>query len=315
MAFNLSSHYHIYSRDKWKNFQSDNLTIPSVEELTHMISVHDRLTVEDIREVYGPLLHYIESDYAYTNQYYQARQKFFHADNESEGAFPHVPFIIGISGSVAVGKSTTARLIYQQLQEIFSERKVTLLTTDGFLYPTEVLEQKGLLNRKGFPESYNMGLLLEFMTHVKTKRSPFSVPTYSHDIYDIVPGKYEIIKNPDILIVEGINVLQLPTNQQIYVSDFFDFSIYVDADPDLIYQWFVERFLVHLEMAKGDPTNYYHEMSKMPKEHAIAYAEEVWYNINFPNLIQHIKPTMSRADVILHKTDNHVIDEIYIRKY
>lgn len=306
--------YNGYSRDEWQQFQSKGLEIAPVAELTELVSVHDRLTQRDVKEVYGPLLHYIEADFIHEAHYTQSKQAFFRIEGEPND-YNKVPFIIGISGSVAVGKSTTARVLHQLLSETFPQRKVDLITTDGFLYPNEVLKQRGMMRRKGFPESYDMALLLDFMTHIKTRTSPFSVPVYSHDVYDIIPGEYEMVEYPDILIVEGINVLQLPSNQQIYVSDFFDFSIYIDADQELIHQWFVERFEVHLEMAQDDPDNYYHQLSYKPRNQAIAYANDVWYSINLPNLVQHIRPTRSRADVVIHKTHHHYIDQIFVRKY
>ncbi|MCR8969776.1 type I pantothenate kinase [Facklamia sp. 7083-14-GEN3] len=315
MYFAIDDYYASYNRKEWQAFQSDDLEILPIDQLASLVSIQDRLTQTDVKEIYGPLLHYIEADFQHTVQYNMAKQRFFTMGDCNQEAYRKVPFIIGISGSVAVGKSTTARLLHQLLKETFPKRQVDLITTDGFLYPNEVLEQRGMLKRKGFPESYDMSLLIEFMTHIKTQTSPFSVPTYSHLVYDIVKGDYQIIKNPDILIVEGINVLQLPTNQQIYVSDFFDFSIYIDADKELIHKWFVNRFLVHLQMAKNAPTNYYHKMSSMSEEEAIAYADNVWFTINLPNLIQHIKPTRSRADVVLHKSENHYIDYIHVKKY
>ncbi len=312
MDYLSNDYYMIFNRQEWKEFQASDLEVLSNDQLARLVSIQDRLSQTDVREVYGPLLHYIETDFHYSQKYNQARQAFFAGE---EADYRKVPFIIGISGSVAVGKSTTARLLHQLLAEAFPDRKVEMITTDGFLYPNQVLEDKNMMRRKGFPESYNMPLLLSFMSHIKTKDSPFSVPVYSHDHYDIVPGDYRVIDQPDILIVEGINVFQLPTNQQIYVSDFFDFSIYIDAEESLIHQWFVSRFLAHLELAKEDPNSYYHEMTGMSREEAVAYADDVWYTINLPNLIQNIKPTRSRADVILRKTTDHYMNQVLVKKY
>ncbi|MEG1461795.1 MAG: type I pantothenate kinase, partial [Anaerorhabdus sp.] len=228
---------------------------------------------------------------------------------------PPAPFIIGVAGSVAVGKSTTSRLLQMMLSRTFKRRNVQLITTDGFLYSTEELEKRGILDKKGFPESYDMELLLDFLNAVKNGKDNLKIPKYSHEIYDIIPDEFEEITQPDILIVEGINVLQLPANQQIYVSDFFDFSVFVDAEPELIETWYLERFEALLDLAKDDKTNYYYEYANGPREDALAFAREVWRDVNLKNLEEFILPTRSRADVVLHKTTNHAIDEISLRKF
>ena len=225
------------------------------------------------------------------------------------------PFIIGIAGSVAVGKSTTARLVQNLLSRLFPRRTVQLITTDGFLYPNEVLEARGILDRKGFPESYDMEALINFLNAVKSGESEIKIPVYSHEVYNIIPDTFEIINQPDILIVEGINTLQLPANQQIYVSDFFDFSIFVDAQPDLIEKWYLERFESLLDTAFQKPNNYYYQYAIGDRGEAIKMAKEVWKNVNLKNLHEYILPTRSRADIILHKTENHIIDSIFMRKY
>ncbi|GMA53548.1 hypothetical protein GCM10025857_49050 [Alicyclobacillus contaminans] len=190
-----------------------------------------------------------------------------------------------------------------------------LITTDGFLYPNRILEERGIMDRKGFPESYDMERLIEFLNSVKSREKDLKIPLYSHKSYDIIEGEYETISQPDILIVEGINVFQLPANQQIYVSDFFDFSIYVDADPALIERWYLERFESLLDTAFQDPSNYYYEYAMGDRKEAIDMAKSVWKNVNLKNLQEYILPTRSRADIILHKSDYHKIDQILLRKF
>ena len=227
---------------------------------------------------------------------------------------PHrTPFVIGIAGSVAVGKSTTARLLQLLLSRAYPDKKVQMITTDGFLYPTATLKQKGILDKKGFPKAW-YAALIQFMNAVKNNVGPVKAPKYSHQIYDIVPDEFDVIDDPDILIVEGINVLQLPSTEQIYVSDFFDFSIYVDAQADLIKKWFLERFDLLLDLAKDDPTNYYYPYAISDRQSAFKMARRVWRDINLQNLNEYILPTRS-CHVILHKTKHHVIDKVFLRKY
>lgn len=222
------------------------------------------------------------------------------------------PFIIGVSGSVAVGKSTTSRLLQLLLQRTFPQSKVELVTTDGFLYP-QILIDKGILDRKGFPESYDMPLLLNFLDIIKNG-GDVEIPVYSHEIYDIVPGLTQEIKQPNFLIVEGINVFQNPLNQRLYMTDYFDFSLYIDAGVDNIETWYLERFQTLLDLAKNDEKNYYHRFTKIRKEDALALAQKTWRDINLVNLENYIEPTRNRAELILHKGDNHKIDLIHLKK-
>ncbi|MCI1943554.1 MAG: type I pantothenate kinase, partial [Lactobacillus sp.] len=225
------------------------------------------------------------------------------------------PFIIGISGSVAVGKSTTARLLQLLLQRFWPHSQVHLMTTDGFLYSNAELQRRHLMERKGFPESYNMQLLADFLTDVASSKEDVVYPLYSQSLSDIIPGKYGHVKQPDVLIIEGINTLQLPENGQVVTSDFFDFSIYIDAAENLIESWFMNRFVKLLDLNKDDPTNFYYEWANGPREKALQMAEETWQMVNLVNLREYIAPTKSRANLILHKCTGHKIDSIYLRDY
>lgn len=301
--------YYPISREEWHGFYHDGKAPLTEAELDNIKSVNDQISLKDVQEIYVPLTHLIH-----------LYMKEFESLTLSKGLFLHEyvsvpPFIIGIAGSVAVGKSTTARLLQRILARTFKRRNVQLITTDGFLYPNKVLEEQGMMDRKGFPESYDMEKLINFLNEVKSGKDEIKAPVYSHSVYDVIEGEYELIQQPDILIVEGINTLQLPANQQIYVSDFFDFSIFVDADPALIEKWYLERFGALLDTAFLDPNNYYYQYAIGKREDAFAMARNVWKTVNLPNLEEYILPTRGRADIILHKTENHLIDQIYLRKY
>ncbi|OJG88961.1 pantothenate kinase [Enterococcus silesiacus] len=301
--------YYPISRKEWQGFYHNGKAPLTEEELEDIKGFNDQISLQDVQDIYVPLTHLIH-----------LYMKEFESLTVSKGLFLHEyvpvpPFIIGIAGSVAVGKSTTARLLQLILSRTFKRRNVQLITTDGFLYPNKVLEKKGIMDRKGFPESYDMEKLIDFLNQVKNSQEEIKAPLYSHSVYDIIEGEYEVIQQPDILIVEGINTLQLPANQQIYVSDFFDFSVFVDAEPKLIEKWYLERFGALLDTAFLDPDNYYYQYAIGNREDAFAMAKEVWKTVNLKNLEEYILPTRGRADIILHKTENHIIDEIFMRKY
>lgn len=303
-----------YSREEWEHFNRFEGTLKPIVGLEELVSLNDRLSQDDVKEIYVPLVHYIDVMHNNKKNYGEERDKFFNIIGQ-KSSFETNTFMIGVSGSVAVGKSTSARVLQRLLEKYYPDKRIGLVTTDGFLYPNAELERRGIMKRKGFPESYDMPSLVDFMSKVKVGKDKVEYPTYSHEIYDIVPGEMQVMKEPDILIVEGINAFQLPENQQTYMNEFFDFSIYIDADPLHIKKWFMDRFIMHMESAKDDPTNYFYEISKWPQEKVEDYGNEIWYTINLTNLVQHIQPTRGRADVILHKRINHSIDNVYVRKY
>ena len=227
--------------------------------------------------------------------------------------------LIGLAGSVAVGKSTAARILQALLSRWSDHPDVALVTTDGFLLPNAVLEEKGLMRRKGFPESYDIKQLLEFVAALKAGQPTVKAPQYSHLTYDVLEDEYEVLRQPDIVILEGINVLQTPRVKgsrpsSTYVSDFFDFSIYVDADAQMIESWFLARFLTLRDTAFRDPTSYFHRYVSMSREEAIDYARTIWREINEKNLVENIEPTRERADLILRKGEDHTIEAVLLRK-
>jgi type I pantothenate kinase len=230
-----------------------------------------------------------------------------------------MPYIIGVAGSVAVGKSTTARVLQALLARWSPRPKVDLITTDGFLYPNAVLERQGLMQKKGFPESYDLPTLLAFLSDIKAGRRNVRAPVYSHLTYDIVPGQFVEIDQPDILIVEGVNVLQtgrLPRDGKAvpFVSDFFDFSVYIDAEESVLRQWYVERFLTLRDTAFTDPKSYFHRYALLSDDEAIATAIAIWERTNLANLEDNILPTRPRATLILTKGADHVVETVALRR-
>lgn len=295
------------SRQTWQRLHRDTTVPLTQKELNSIKSLNDKISLQEVLDIYLPLINLISIYKKASEDLSFFKSIFLQEKNRSR------PFIIGISGSVAVGKSTTSRLLQILLSRRFKWASVEMVTTDGFLYPNKVLEEKNILDRKGFPESYDMELLLNFLDSIKNGEE-FEIPVYSHEIYDIISDEKVTIQPVDFLIVEGINVFQNPQNQTLYVSDYFDLSIYVDADVANIETWYLERFQTLLKLAEKDPNNYYHRFTKMPFNQVLAIAQDTWKNINLANLEKYIEPTRSRADIILHKGQNHEIDEIYLKK-
>ncbi|MGJ0021721.1 type I pantothenate kinase [Streptococcus dysgalactiae] len=295
------------SRESWKMLHQKTKPLLTQEELKRITSLNDNINITDVVDVYLPLINLIQIYKIAQENLSFSKSLFLKKDIQLR------PFIIGISGSVAVGKSTTSRLLQLLLSRTHPNSRVELVTTDGFLYPNQVLIERGILNRKGFPESYNMELLLNFLDTIKSGQSA-TIPLYSHDIYDIVPDQEQTVDSPDFLIVEGINVFQNQQNNRLYMSDYFDFSIYIDADSAHIEHWYIERFLSILNMAKQDSNSYYAQYTTLPQDEAVAFARNVWKTVNLENLEKFIEPTRNRAELILHKAADHKIDEIYLKK-
>lgn len=304
-----SNTFYIFDRNDWKDLHTNGNFLMTDEELEALASLNDNVSLKDVREIYLPLASVLDVFIkGYNNQQWNL--------NRLLDVVPKkVPYVIGIAGSVAVGKSTLARLLQNILAEYYKNKKVDLITTDGFLYPNDILEKKGLMERKGFPESYDMHRLISFMGDVKSGKEDIKVPKYSHDVYNIVEGEFQTIDQPDILIVEGINTLQLPANEKIYASDFFDFSFYVDAEPENIEKWYLQRFGILVDTAFRDPDNFYNVFADVERSEAFTYAKRIWKAVNLKNLEDYILPTRFRADVILHKTTDHYIDQILLRKH
>ena len=308
------SPYHFFSSEEWSKFRADTPLTLSADEVKRLRSLDDPIDLDEVRRIYLSLSRLLSSHVEASQLLFEQRNRFLNMADVNK-----TPFVIGIAGSVAVGKSTTARILKELLARWPSSPKVDLITTDGFLYPNEVLRRENLMERKGFPESYDIGALLRFLSAIKAGQPNVKAPRYSHLTYDVLPNEFTVIDQPDILIFEGINVLQsrdLPAGGRIVpiVSDFFDFSIYIDAEEHLIHKWYVDRFMRLRETAFRDPQAYFNRFSVISDEEALTVAEGLWHNTNLKNLRQNILPTRPRADLILQKGENHLIEQVALRK-
>ncbi len=307
------SPYRIFSRSDWARLRADTPMTLKPNELEQLSGIIEELSVDEVEEIYLPLSRLL-------NLYVAALQKLHSVSSTFLGNSDNkVPFIIGVAGSVAVGKSTTARVLRALLARWPDHPRVDLITTDGFLYPNDELEARDLMNRKGFPETFDTARLLQFLADVKSGKDEVIAPVYSHFHYDILHGQKHVVERPDILIVEGLNVLQpgrLPKDGAgiPFVSDFFDFSIYLDADADVIQEWYLERFMRLRSTAFRDPGAYFHKYAGMTPDIARARALELWSNINLKNLEENILPTRQRARLILRKTADHRVESVSLRK-
>ncbi len=278
-------------------------------EVVQLRGIGDRLDLDEVREVYLPLSRLL-SLYAENTQRLGAEESAFLGEADTT-----TPFVVGVAGSVAVGKSTIARLLRELMSRWPGTPRVELITTDGFLYPNAELERRGIMHRKGFPESYDRRALVAFLTEVKSGAAEVRAPFYSHMRYDIIPDAHVTVRRPDVVIVEGLNVLQPPPSpNDIAVSDLFDFSIYIDADADHITQWFVDRFLALRRAAFSNPNSFFNRFAGIPDDEAVTRALGFWNDINLPNLRENVEPTRHRATLVLQKGADHAVEQVLLRK-
>ena len=308
----LASPYRRFTREEWANLRADTPLTLTLDDLSRLKSLHDPISLEEVIEIYLPLSRLLALYVAATQGLFKATQRFLGAGDRK------VPYIIGVAGSVSAGKSTTARVLRALLSRWPNTPKVELITTDGFLLPNAVLEREGLMEKKGFPESYDHKALLHFLSDVKAGAPHVTAPVYSHLVYDVVEGETVSVDHPDILIVEGVNVLAARPSRQPrdipFVSDFFDFSVYLDAQEDVLERWYIDRFLTLRKTAFRDPRSYFRKYSELDDAAAIRVAREIWTTINLENLRNNIAPTRPRASLVLTKGADHRIEEVALRK-
>lgn len=309
----LMSPYRRFSRDEWAALRADTPLTLTLDDLKRLESANDPISIEEVVAIYLPLSRLLALYVAATQGLFRATQRFLGAEDGK------MPYIIGVAGSVAVGKSTTARVLRALLSRWPNTPKVDLVTTDGFLHPNSVLERDGLMERKGFPESYDGAGLLRFLSDVKAGRHAVKAPVYSHLVYDVVPGEHIVVDRPDILIVEGLNVL-LPNRIRRYgeelpfVSDYFDFSVYLHADEADLERWYVARFMRLRQTAFRDERSFFRKFAELSDEAAATMARDIWTRINLRNLHENIQPTRARASLVLTKGGDHRIEEVALRK-
>ena len=297
-------------RDEWSRLAGETPMPLTEREIASFRGLGEPLDLAEVSEVYRPLSRLINQYAIAAREMHRRTRGFLGRDDEQQS-----PFVIGIAGSVAVGKSTVARILRDLLARWPETPRVELVTTDGFLYPNRELERRGIAHRKGFPESYDRRALLRFVSRVKAGVAEVSAPHYSHLVYDIVPGEFTVVRRPDILIVEGLNVLQPASMEHpLAVSDLFDFSVYVDARTADIQGWYRNRFLQLRQAAFSDPNSHFRRFATLDDDAAVALADEFWNNINEPNLVENIRPTRARASLVLRKEADHRVQKVLLRK-
>lgn len=306
------SPYMTFTRQEWARLRS-GMPLPLTEaDLAQLRSLGDVVSLDDVAEIYLPLTRLLQIYIAAAHNLDLMRCVFLGSPDET------IPYVIAIAGSVSVGKSTTARLLRALLARGPGSPRVDLVTTDGFLLPNRVLEQRGLMQRKGFPESYDRSALLQFMADVKSGRPQLRAPVYSHLVYDVVPGEYQMVDRPDVLIVEGLTMLHRGGHRErtsrVVISDFFDFSIYVDAAEEHLEQWYVARFLKLRETAFRDPSSFFRRYAELSEQQAVDTARGIWREINGENLRANILPTRERAHLILEKGADHALERVRLRR-
>jgi type I pantothenate kinase len=307
------SPYAVFDRASWRALAAGSSLPLDAAELRGLASLGDRIDLDEVATVYLPLAELLALHVTASRRLWATQNRFL-GDTTAK-----VPFVLAVAGSVAVGKSTTARLLQTLLTALPGSPRVDLVTTDGFLMPNAVLESRGLLTRKGFPESYDRRALIRFLADVKSGREEVFAPVYDHRSYDIVPGGRQAVDRPDILVLEGLNVLQAGrrtdgTAPEVFLSDFFDFSVYVDAAEADIQRWYVERFLALRRTAFQDTTAYFHRFAALTDDQARETALGIWAAVNGPNLRTNIAPTRSRARLMLQKSTDHAVRRVLLRK-
>ena len=305
--------YLTFSRQQWAALRDSVPMTLSEDEIARLKGINEDLSLEEVAEIYLPLSRLLNF-YINSNLRRQAVLEQFLGTNGQK-----IPYIISIAGSVAVGKSTTARVLQALLSRWPEHRRVELITTDGFLHPNAVLKERGLMKKKGFPQSYDMHRLVKFVADLKSGANEVTAPVYSHLIYDVIPDGDKVVQQPDILILEGLNVLQSGMDyphdpHHVFVSDFVDFSIYVDAPEELLEDWYINRFLKFRKGAFTDPDSYFHHYAQLSEEEAVNIATQLWKEINWRNLKENILPTRERASLILSKSANHAVEKVRLRK-
>lgn len=302
-----------FSRGEWSRLRATVPLTLNERDLAALQGLGENVSMEEVVEIYLPLARLLNLHVGASRVLYNVTDSFL------GNPAAKVPYVIGIAGSVAVGKSTTARILQSLLSRGPKRPEVALITTDGFLFPNRVLEERGLMKRKGFPESYDLKRLMRFMADVKAGYPEVSAPVYSHLAYDVLPGEIECVRQPEVLIVEGLNVLQAANGHPrsappLFVSDYFDFSIYVDADEAQIEKWFSERFLTLRDTVFKDESSYFHRYAHLSTEEARRVAADIWADINGVNLRENIAPTRERAHLILEKGEDHQVLGVRLRK-
>ena len=299
-----------FDRQRWAELRKSVPLTLTEQDLKPLLGINEELSLDEVRTIYLPLVRLINY-YIDENIRRQNVLRRFLGEQST-----NVPYIISIAGSVAVGKSTSARILQSLLSHWPKQRKVDLITTDGFLHPLAYLQEHNLLHKKGFPISYNTPQLIRFLADIKSGKPNVSAPIYSHLTYDIIPDQFNVIDQPDILILEGLNVLQPNRNQanELFVSDFVDFSIYVDAEEDLLKEWYIHRFLKFRQSAFSDPNSYFKHYANLSEQEAVTTAGKIWDEINGLNLKENILPTRERADLILKKGANHEVELVRLKK-